>query len=125
MDAPEKFIARTGRTHLVISENASCIVTAPRLTGHGIPFESHYFAGHQCIRQTGLMLLEHGFRHFALGDIDVRTDQARHRSIVVIGYEIARIDPSNLAIGPDKAILAIIFAPSLADSLLEASLYRR
>src|SRR5262245_20859210 len=125
MDLTEEFVARTSRSSLVISENASRIVAPPRLTRDGIPFESHDLAGHQCIRQAGLMLLEHGFRYLALGDVDIRTDEARCRSIVVIGYEVARIDPSNLAIGTDKAIFAIVFAPPRGDSLLEASLYGR
>ena len=76
MDAPEEFVARTGRSTPVISKNASRIVAPPRLTRGGIPFESHYFAGHQSIRQAGLMLLECSLRRLALRDVDVRTDEA-------------------------------------------------
>src|SRR5262245_21766602 len=77
VDLPEEFVAqRVGRSKLVVSENASGIVAAPRLACDGIPFKCHYLAGHQSISQTGLVLLERSFRHLALRDVDVRTDEA-------------------------------------------------
>ena len=78
---------------LFVSKNKSCIVTAPRLACDGIPFEGHYVAGHQCIRQVGLVLLERSFRLLALRDIDVRTDEAWSCSIAVVEYE-ARVNRS-------------------------------
>ena len=89
VDPLEEFVAHTGRSTLAISKNASRIVAAPRLACDCIPFEGHYLAGQQSIGQAGLVLLECSFRHLALRDVDVCTDEAWCRSIVIIGYEVA------------------------------------
>src|SRR5262249_34426131 len=61
----------------------------------------------------------------ALRDVNVCTDEAWRRSIVVIGYEVAGIDPSNLAVWANKTILAMVFASPLGHGLVEARLDAR
>ena len=76
MHPPEEIVVPHTGHALLESKDMRSIVAALRLAGDGIPFESHYLAGRQCIRQVSFTLLEHGLRLLALGDIDVGTDDA-------------------------------------------------
>ena len=89
MDALEELVAlATVHPTLIIANNASRVMAAPRLSRDGIPFEGHDLTRVQGIRQAGFAFLERCFRLLALRDVDVGTDETRRCSIAV-GYEAA------------------------------------
>ena len=64
-------------------------------------------------RSTRLAVYERGFCRFAVGDIDVHAAVAHWRSAHIADHATTSEDPSELAVGADDAVLALVVADAL------------
>src|SRR6476660_5925098 len=58
------------------------------------------------------------FRAFALRDVDVHADQPAWASIIVVGNQTARIDPTHFTATANDTVFYVEFSPSLLKSLV-------
>src|SRR5215510_3369937 len=58
------------------------------------------------------------FGALAFGDVDVDAHHPLRLSLPIIQNEAARLDPAQCAVGPNDAVLDVVFARSVAEGVL-------
>src|SRR5262245_36154096 len=117
--AAQQILARSATDPcMVLSQDDGCVVAAVCFACGGVPFEGHHLSSRQCSRQASLTLLDHGFGLPAVRHVNIGAIDALCATFGVIRYQGARLDPSDVTIQKNNAILAVLLAASFFNTSL-------